>query len=885
MNDLVHPRPPHPRRPPRPARAHPAARRRLPAGRHRRRPDRRAVAGRRLAGRPPTAAARPTPDDAVGSALIGQASLDEPAVPCRARPRPARATTRWPPPAPTSAPRTPSWSRRSRSGSAAVAAREGVDPADVPADALTASASGLDPHISPAYAALQVPRVARENGLSEAQVAGARRGAHRRPDARLPRRAPGRRAGAQLGRRRPGETESMTGPERRAAARRSSLGLPRCRARRRQDLRDARRGAPAPGAGHRRGRRRGRDPRAPEHRRPSSRGSRSCRDATVAYRGVDVHRDGHRRDHRPGARGGAGRRARPHQRAGQPARQAAARTSRRSARAGIDVITTVNIQHLASLNDEVERITGVRQRETVPDDVVRAADQIQLVDMSPQALRRRMAHGNVYQAEQIDASLTSYFRVGNLTALRELALLWVADRVDDALDDYRREHRIDQPWPARERVVVAITGGSESEAVHPARGPHRLPLGGQRARRGPRGALRRPDRRRREPAARLARAGRGADGVPSTPWWATTCPRRSSSSPAASTRRWSSSGSPATPACRQLFTGSTATEIARLSGPIDVHLVTHDSAGAPRRWRRSVSPLSRGRQLAGWGAALVLPALLTLVLQATHTEQSLSMEVMFYLATTVLVAMIGGLLPALVTALAGFLLLNWFFTPPVGRWTDRGAAERRHPRRLRRHRGRGGVGGGPGLAPRRGRRAGPRRGDRHVRAVAVGAHRRRHRAGGGVPAACHLRVGVGVAAGPARRRRRLGPGGQRRPRRPREPRVRGHPGPGRRPRASSPCAGGSCGPPRSASSTASPCRPGWSWSTAGCASATPAPPRSSTPRRPAPPCCARSRTTCVRRSRRSAPPSTAWSATPASGRPTVPSCWPASTAPPTSSSG
>ena len=80
-------------------------------------------------------------------------------------------------------------------------------------------------------------------------------------------------------------------------------------------------------------------------------------------------------------------------------------------------------------------------------------------------------------------------------------------------------------------------------------------------------------------------------------------------------------------------------------------------------------PLSRGRQLAGWGAALVLPALLTLVLQATHTEQSLSMEVMFYLATTVLVAMIGGLLPALVTALAGFLLLNWFFTPPVGRWT------------------------------------------------------------------------------------------------------------------------------------------------------------------------------------------------------------------------
>ena len=143
-------------------------------------------------------------------------------------------------------------------------------------------------------------------------------------------------------------------------------------------------------------------------------------------------------------------------------------------RAGIDVITTVNIQHLASLNDEVERITGVRQRETVPDAVVRAADQVQLVDMSPEALRRRLAHGNVYRAEQIDASLTSYFRVGNLTALRELALLWLADRVDDALDDYRREHHIQAPWPARERVVVAITGGARARrscAAPPASPP------------------------------------------------------------------------------------------------------------------------------------------------------------------------------------------------------------------------------------------------------------------------------------------------------------------------------------------------------------------------------------------------------------------------------
>ena len=110
--------------------------------------------------------------------------------------------------------------------------------------------------------------------------------------------------------------------------------------------------------------------------------------------------------------------------------------------AGIDVISTVNVQHLASLNDVVEQITGVTQRETVPDAVVRAADQIELVDMSPEALRRRMAHGNIYPPERVDAALAHYFRVGNLGALRELALLWVADRVDDELHGYRERYGI-----------------------------------------------------------------------------------------------------------------------------------------------------------------------------------------------------------------------------------------------------------------------------------------------------------------------------------------------------------------------------------------------------------------------------------------------------------
>ena len=133
--------------------------------------------------------------------------------------------------------------------------------------------------------------------------------------------------------------------------------------------------------------------------------------------------------------------------------------------AGIDVISNVNIQHLESLNDVVEAITGVPQRETVPDSVVRAAEQVELVDMTPEALRRRMAHGNIYKPDKVDAALSNYFRPGNLTALRELALLWLADSVDEGLQRYREQHGIAKTWETRERVVVALTGGPEGDAL------------------------------------------------------------------------------------------------------------------------------------------------------------------------------------------------------------------------------------------------------------------------------------------------------------------------------------------------------------------------------------------------------------------------------------
>src|ERR1700753_3709121 len=133
--------------------------------------------------------------------------------------------------------------------------------------------------------------------------------------------------------------------------------------------------------------------------------------------------------------------------------------------AGIDVLSAVNVQHREPVIDVVEQITGVPQRETVPDAVVRAADQVELVDMTAEALRRRMAHGNIYPPEKIDAALTNSSRAGSLTALRELALLWLADKVDEGLQRYRAEHNISATWEARERVVVALTGGPEGETL------------------------------------------------------------------------------------------------------------------------------------------------------------------------------------------------------------------------------------------------------------------------------------------------------------------------------------------------------------------------------------------------------------------------------------
>jgi len=133
--------------------------------------------------------------------------------------------------------------------------------------------------------------------------------------------------------------------------------------------------------------------------------------------------------------------------------------------AGIAVVSTVNVQHLESIADAVEQITGARVRERVPDWVVRRADQLELIDSSPQQLRRRMAHGNVYPPAKVPDALAGFFRTENLVALRELALRFVADETEEELLTYLRKHHTDKVWETNERIMVAVTGAPGTLAV------------------------------------------------------------------------------------------------------------------------------------------------------------------------------------------------------------------------------------------------------------------------------------------------------------------------------------------------------------------------------------------------------------------------------------
>ena len=332
--------------------------------------------------------------------------------------------------------------------------------------------------------------------------------------------------------------------------------------------------------------------------------------------------------------------------------------------AGVDVITTVNIQHLESVNDVVEKITGVAQQETVPDAVVRAADQIELRDMTAEALRRRLAHGNVYAPDKVDAALSNYFRAGNLNALRELALLWTADRVDDALKQYRDQHDITGTWEARERIVVCLTGGPEGETL--------IRRAARIAARASGGDLL---------AVHVARS----DGLTGASHKALAAQQQLVESLGGTFHQVLGDDIPAAllafaraqnatqlvlgdsrrPALARILGPGNAANTIAASGDIDVHIVTHGERGRGVQLPRSRGALSQRRRRQGLALAVALPPLLTLALVPLRGDQvNLVSDVLLFLLMTVVIALVGGLTPALIAAVGGSVLLNFFFTPP-----------------------------------------------------------------------------------------------------------------------------------------------------------------------------------------------------------------------------
>ncbi len=329
--------------------------------------------------------------------------------------------------------------------------------------------------------------------------------------------------------------------------------------------------------------------------------------------------------------------------------------------AGITVISTVNVQHLESLHDVVGHITGITEDERIPDEIVRSADQIEMVDITPEALRRRLAHGNVYPREQVDAALEDYFRPGNLTALRQLALLWLADQVDAALAKYRTDKNITATWEARERVVVGVSGGPESETlvrrasriasrsgaelkvVHVIQGDGLTAISPQEKK-----AV-------RDLAASLGASMHtvvGGDVATTLLEFARNTNATQLVLGTSRRSRWA-----------RMFDEGVGSEVIQRSGRVDVHMVPHPESHTGISWSR-LSP--RRRHVLSWLVALVLPALICgLALWLPEGTLGVGGQGAMFFVGVLLTALVGGLGPALLGAVLSGLLLAYFLVSPV----------------------------------------------------------------------------------------------------------------------------------------------------------------------------------------------------------------------------
>ena len=341
--------------------------------------------------------------------------------------------------------------------------------------------------------------------------------------------------------------------------------------------------------------------------------------------------------------------------------------------AGIEVVTTLNIDQLESLADAITQITGLTPGPTVPDIIAKSAHQIELVDISPEALRRRMAHGSIYPAEHVDAALANYFRPGTLGALREIALLWLAEHVEESLHRYQPEQNIVDRWETRERIVVAMTGGVDGERLirRAARLASRLRgdlIGVHVVQTGPGHQVGSELQQHRDLLSEIGGTYREVvdDDV------AQALVRFADDERATqlvvgsgrAVRRWRERS-------------SMLLALADLSEAVDIHVVPTSSAPThqPLRMLPNRRSRTRRRSFVAWVLCLVGLLVLTLTLARLRDTVELPAVLLLYLSLIMSVAALGGRRVGLFASLAGFGLTNWFFIPPfhslaIGRLED-----------------------------------------------------------------------------------------------------------------------------------------------------------------------------------------------------------------------
>ena len=339
--------------------------------------------------------------------------------------------------------------------------------------------------------------------------------------------------------------------------------------------------------------------------------------------------------------------------------------------AGIDVYTALNIQHVESLNDVVAQITRIRVRETVPDSIIDAADDIEVIDLTPGDLLQRLKEGKVYVPQQADRAIQNYFSAANLTALRELALRRTAQRVDDQMVDYMRSRAIAGPWAAGERVLVAVDGAPSSASLvrYAKRLADRLRAPWTALHVETAGSTSEAARTRTADALRLAqRLGGEAMTLPGEDVASTIVEYARANNVThlviarAGRWRWTDLGR-----------RSAMQQIIRAADGFSVHVIadSRDQDGeerqhaAPGTARR---PADRKAALAYAGSAVAVAAALGVALVLHQLVAGPSVALVF-LTAVLLSAVTWGLWPSLLACLLSVLAYNFFFLPPLYTFT------------------------------------------------------------------------------------------------------------------------------------------------------------------------------------------------------------------------